>query len=254
MQPTKIDLSRKYNATKMPDFKGLKAFILPGAFYSSCVGLMAEAGFQKAKSYDEADVVVFIGGEDINPKMYGEAAHPTTYFTEVRDHVEQLHYNRCVADKKVMFGICRGAQFLHAMNGGKLWQNVNNHAGGDHFIYDIDADCYVEATSIHHQMLRMSDDVDVVAICGSQIATSFEDGAGTKVKVDPTNIEQFELEIEAGAYKDTQCFFVQGHPEIGSAEYRSWTMHRLFDFMMAWGADQTAGDEFDVLPRASIAI
>lgn len=237
---------RKYTTKGMPDFSGMRALVLPGAFYGSCVSLMAEAGFQRATSYEDADVVVFIGGEDINPALYNEEPHRTTYFSDVRDHLEKLHYGRCVEDKKVMFGICRGAQFLHAMNGGKLWQNVNNHASGDHYIYDIDADVSVEATSIHHQMLRMNETLDVVAICNEQIATSFEDGKGTRITVDRGNLELSELEIEAGAYADTQCFFVQGHPEIGSAEYRSWTMNRLYDYMMAWGAD-----EFSVLPTTS---
>ncbi len=249
MQTTK-NLRREYSTTRMPDFSGLKALVLPGAFYGSCVGLMAEAGFQKARDFEDADVVVFIGGEDINPSLYGEPTHRTTYFTEIRDHTEKMYFGKCLEQGKVMFGICRGAQFLHAMNGGKLWQNVNNHAGGDHAIYDIDNDVYVEATSIHHQMLRMSDSIDVVAICGEQIATSFEDGTGKVVTVNKDDVEQYELEIEAGAYKDSRCFFVQGHPEIGSAAYRSWTMHRLFDYMMAWGADQPA-DEFSVLPKAS---
>ena len=239
MQSTKY-VRREYNSTTMPDFSGFKALVLPGAFYGSCVGLMAEAGFQKAASYEDADLVVFIGGEDVNPSLYGEEKHPTTYFTEARDHVEKLMYGRCLLDRKPMFGICRGAQFLHVMNGGKLWQNVNNHAGNDHSIYDIDADAYLEVTSIHHQMLRMNDKLDVVAICGEQIATSFEDGKGKHVVVNKTNVEETELEIEAGAYPDSLCFFVQGHPEIGSAQYRSWTMNRLFDFVMAWGADHQA--------------
>ena len=249
MQPTDRFPRREYTSTTMPDFTGFKALVLPGAFYGACVSLMAEAGFQRAKDYDDAEVVVFIGGEDINPALYDEQPHRTTYFTDVRDHTEKEFYKKCIADGKVMFGICRGAQFLHAMNGGKLWQNVNNHTGGDHAIYDIDADCYVEATSIHHQMLRMSENIDVVAICGEQIATSFEDGTGKRVFVNKNDPEQHELEIEAGAYKDTQCFFVQGHPEIGSAQYRSWTMNRLYDYMMAWGADRPA-DEFSVLPKS----
>jgi len=238
--------SRAYTNTVMPDCSQMKAFVLPGAFYGSCVALMAEAGFQRATDVDEADVIVFIGGEDINPELYHEKKHPTTYFTESRDFAEQYYYQKALKARKPMFGICRGAQFLHAMNGGKLWQNVNNHGGNDHVIYDIEGDTYVEATSIHHQMLRFNNDMDLVAVCDKQIATSFESGDGEHLTVgkdDDGSYDGVELEIEAGAYNATQCFFVQGHPEIGTAEYRAWAMNRLYDYMMSWAVDFPAEED-----------
>ena len=240
--------SREYTNTEMPDCSQMKAFVLPGAFYGSCVALMAEAGFQRATDVDEADVIVFIGGEDINPELYHEKKHPTTYFTQSRDFSEAYFYQKALKARKPMFGICRGAQFLHAMNGGKLWQNVNNHGGNDHLIYDVDADVYVTATSIHHQMLKFSKDMQLVAVCDQQVATSFEDGEGKVVTVDQDESGSYdgcEIEIEAGAYNATQCFFVQGHPEIGSPQYRAWAMCRLYDFMMSWAADEPA-EESDV--------
>jgi gamma-glutamyl-gamma-aminobutyrate hydrolase PuuD len=232
----------------------MKAFVLPGAFYGSCVALMAEAGFQRATDVDEADVIVFIGGEDINPELYHEKKHPTTYFTESRDFAELYYYQKALKARKPMFGICRGAQFLHAMNGGKLWQNVNNHGGRNHVIYDIEGDTYVEATSIHHQMLRFNNDMDLVAVCDEQIATSFESGDGehlTVSKSDDGSYDGVELEIEAGAYNATQCFFVQGHPEIGNPEYRAWAMNRLYDYMMSWAVDCPADEDSDDAEQAA---
>src|SRR4051812_14278802 len=67
-----IDGSVPYTNTKMPDCTGFKAYVLPGAFYGSCVALMAEAGFQRAENIEAADVIVFIGGEDIDPDLYGQ--------------------------------------------------------------------------------------------------------------------------------------------------------------------------------------
>lgn len=250
-----------YTDTHMPDCQNMKAFVLPGAFYGSCVALMAEAGFSRANTVEDADVVVFIGGEDINPELYNEKPHRTTYFTEERDFTEQFYYRKALAARKPMFGICRGAQFLHAMNGGKLWQNVNNHGGRSHVIYDIDQDKYVEATSIHHQMLRFNDALELVAVCNEQVATSFE-AEGEFVTIDKDEDDDrysgIELEIEAGAYNATRCFFVQGHPEIGSPEYRSWSMNRLYDYMMSWaanesvdGSDEEYQDDPEVVSKAS---
>jgi gamma-glutamyl-gamma-aminobutyrate hydrolase PuuD len=231
------DLSgtKEWAMTRIPDFKGLKALILPGAFYGSVVGLMAEAGFIKATSLDEADVVVFAGGADVNPALYNEKAMACTSFHATRDQEEQRVYHAARRLGLPMFGICRGAQFLHVMNGGQLWQNVNNHAGPDHEIYDIDEDVTVVVTSYHHQMLIDHKDLNVIACCNKQIATRFEQASFTVDLKKEGPEAASELEIEAGSYPTTKCFFVQGHPEVGSREYRSWTMTKLWDFLSEWG-------------------
>ena len=216
----------------MPDFHGAKAHVLPGAFYGSIVSLMAEAGFTRALTIDEADVVVFAGGSDINPALYEHDALPETYFNDDRDTHEIWAYHKALNSNTPMFGICRGAQFLHAMNGGKLWQDVQGHAGNDHYIIDIVNNTRVLSTSIHHQMLRDKPDLVVVATAGSQISKVFR-GGDLSVSVERGG---HELEIEAGYYDKTRCFFVQGHPEIGSDEYRSWTMSWLADLCTKWDA------------------
>jgi gamma-glutamyl-gamma-aminobutyrate hydrolase PuuD len=221
-----------YTKTEMPDMGGLRAFVLPGAFYGACCALMAEAGCLKADSVDDADIVVFIGGEDINPEMYGETPLKGTYFTEDRDTYEKLMYSRATRQGKVLFGICRGAQFIHAENGGKLWQDVNNHAGPDHHIFDIEDDVTVMATSLHHQMLRDHPDLAIVAHSLRQVATKFECQRELVVtdRANHPHESLYEMEIEAGYYTKSKAFFVQGHPEIGSPEYRSWCMNKLWDF------------------------
>lgn len=225
--------TRVWGITRMPELPGkLSAFVLPGAFYGSVVGLMAEAGFSKADSIETADVVVFIGGADINPSLYDQKNIASYGINTVRDDLEISAYKTAQAAGKICFGICRGAQFLHAMNGGKLWQDVNNHGGRDHYIVDLDEDTKVLATSLHHQMLQQNDKIEVIAVTEERVATHFRDDS-TDVSLG-RNPESSLLEIEAGAYSDTKCFFVQGHPEVGSAEYRSWTMTKLNDLILDW--------------------
>ena len=120
------------------------------------------------------------------------------------------------------------------MNGGKLWQDVNNHGGRDHWIVDLDEDVRVKATSIHHQMLQECDSMELVAVTESQVATQFED-ADLLVDLESTGSNAPPImEVEAGAYTGTRCFFVQGHPEIGDITYRSWTMQKLLDYYLDW--------------------
>lgn len=228
----------QWTGTNLPNFGGAKAFVLNGAFYGSGVVLMAEAGFTKADTIEEADVVVFMGGVDVDPLLYGERALRFTQNpSHARDKYEAECFHYCVQNKKIMFGICRGAQFLHVMNGGKLWQHVNNHAGGDHLIYDLTENVTIMSTSMHHQMLKLNKDIDVVATTLTQVATNFISEKeevtvtkGTSVLGPVDSGPLVEMEIEAGIYWETRCFFVQGHPEVGEPRFRSWTMTKLREF------------------------
>jgi gamma-glutamyl-gamma-aminobutyrate hydrolase PuuD len=240
-----VSVESKFGGTKtwgikeIPQFpEGVKAMVLPGAFYGNVVSLMAEAGFSKTNDLSEADVVVFTGGGDISPTLYNEKPKVTHGVSPERDAFEVAMYDEAKKAGKVMFGICRGAQFLHAMNGGKLWQDVNNH-GRQHYIVDLDEDVRVMATSIHHQMLQEKEEMELVAVCESTVATRFID-ADLHVDLSSKDSSVDILEIEAGAYPLTKCFFVQGHPEVGSAEYRSWCMTKLLDYYREWA---------DLLPK-----
>lgn len=223
----------QYKDNDLPNFHGARAHVLPGAFYGSIVSLMAQSGCTKANTIEEADIVVFAGGADIDPQLYGQKALPCTYFNADRDTHEIWAYHKALNAGIPMFGICRGAQFLHAMNGGKLWQDVQHHAGNDHSIIDIVNDTKVVATSIHHQMLRDKSDLIIVATAATQVSKKF---VAADVSI---NIERggYELEIEAGYYDKTKCFFVQGHPEVGSPEYRSWSMNWLANLCTKWDAE-----------------
>jgi len=234
-------VEKEYSFTTMPDFAGKKALILGGAFFGSVVSLFAECGFSRAATVEDADVVVFNGGVDVDPELYGASAHPKTQSpNKQRDEYEKAVYDECVVQGKPMFGICRGAQFLHVMNGGELWQDVDGHAGLDHFIYDCEDDVFVKATSYHHQMLCLNQNINVLAVCKDQISHRFESDTFKLTLASPGDVE---IEIEAGYYKDTKCLFVQGHPEVGSKEYRSWSMSKLYDFMEGSMFDEEPGKE-----------
>lgn len=223
--------TKDYTNESLPDLKGRKAFILPGAYFRDVVVLFAQAGAEKAPTVEEADFVVFTGGEDVDPILYGQRALSETYFNPSRDSTEQAVYHLARSLHKPMFGICRGAQFLHVMNGGTLWQHVENHGGKPHYIVDIESDERVLASSVHHQMVQLNNHMDLIAVCEEQVSKVFkEDG----MEVHITENSDAELEIEAAFYQDTQCFFVQGHPEVGPAPYASWCMNKFFDLLVEW--------------------
>ena len=113
-------------------------------------------GYTFVDSADKADIIQFTGGEDVDPSIYGHPKHPRTYSNLKRDIREQEVWKKA-RKEQIKVGICRGAQFLCVMNGGKLWQDVSNHAiGGTHpvlYFGERGVPRYVECTSTPHAPL-----------------------------------------------------------------------------------------------------
>lgn len=62
----------------------------------------------RVQDMSEADVVIFTGGEDINPSLYNQPVGKRTYYNENRDYYEVADFKRAVKLGKVCIGICRG--------------------------------------------------------------------------------------------------------------------------------------------------
>ena len=108
--------------------------------------------FTLVEDIKNADIVIFTGGEDVDPALYGEKKHFTTYSNIDRDMYEKKIFEE-VEPNQLVVAICRGSQFVCVMNGGKLIQDCNEHAMfGTHSIIDNETDVIYEITSTHHQM------------------------------------------------------------------------------------------------------
>lgn len=154
-------------------------------------------------------LVVFTGGADVHPAMYGEAKNPRTISTPDRDYKEQALFDRINKRKIPMVGICRGAQFLTVMNGGSLIQHVTNHTiTGTHRICTVDGE-QIEVTSTHHQMMNPSGLYNVLA--WAEGLSSRYEGGDSGVKMRQTR--QGVKEPEVVYYDITKSLAVQFHPE-----------------------------------------
>lgn len=60
---------------------------------------------------EEADIVIFTGGEDVDPSLYGCEAHPTTYSNLKRDLYEKEIFEQ-VKPNQLCIGICRGLRIV----------------------------------------------------------------------------------------------------------------------------------------------
>lgn len=171
--------------------------------------LFTEAlGMALVASYKEADLVVFTGGEDVTPALYGAAAHPATYNSVQRDEEEAVVFEYCRSHGIPMVGICRGGQFLNVMSGGEMYQHVNKHAiHGTHIAVDVDSGETIPVSSTHHQMMKPSEYAQVVAI--ATLGGWREWYEGEVFKRDESNTD-----YEVLFYPDTKSLCFQPHPEF----------------------------------------
>lgn len=109
------------------------------------------------------DLIIFSGGADINPNLYGQA-NTHSYINPSRDKIEVEIFIRSRAAGIPLFGICRGHQFLNVMKGGELIQDLRTYKKdheGYHSLEIIEPDSlvgevYTEVNSLHHQGVTKS--------------------------------------------------------------------------------------------------
>ena len=83
-----------------------------------------------ATALDGVDGLLLTGGDDVDPTLYGEAAHPTYDVSEPgRDAFEIALIRRALAADLPVLAICRGLQVLNVALGGTLIQDIPSEPG-----------------------------------------------------------------------------------------------------------------------------
>jgi putative glutamine amidotransferase len=76
------------------------------------------------------DGLLFLGGPDVDPGLYGSAAHPTIVGTDAADDEFEIALARAALDDDVpMLAICRGIQVLNVALGGTLVADLHDVEG-----------------------------------------------------------------------------------------------------------------------------
>jgi putative glutamine amidotransferase len=73
---------------------------------------------------DALDGVVFTGGADVAPGLYGEEAHARTYTRPARDTSEMMLLRGALERNLPVLAICRGMQLMSVAYGGRLYQHL----------------------------------------------------------------------------------------------------------------------------------
>lgn len=172
-------------------------------------------GTGPAATIEQADLVVFTGGADINPALYARPRHPKTYFNESRDAFEVQCYMQAMRHDKPIIGICRGAQLICALNDGLLIQHQDDPFPW-HDITTIDGKT-LPMTSLHHQAcypwFMDKDDYEVLA---------WTEGNCTRHELMPNaTLDALfpeepcrNREVEIIRFPKTRSLGIQGHPEM----------------------------------------
>lgn len=120
------------------------------------------------ETLDALDALVFTGGSDLDPELYGEEAHAETRgIVRMRDDAELALLRAALERDMPVLGICRGIQVLNVGMGGDLEQHLEGHRHdppGEFLSHDVAIDrgtrlarMLGDRTSVmshHHQGLK----------------------------------------------------------------------------------------------------
>ena len=196
------------------------------------VNMFLKRGWEVTTIIEEADLVQFTGGEDVTPALYGESPHRTTGNNPRRDEYEKQVYDYCIQMGTPMTGICRGGQFLNVMNGGKMWQDVDNHGR----YHDADVPGYVGkvyVSSTHHQMMIPNPSAEHIVLMTASQSTKKESMGPSYVVTNYVRKDVNGDDVESIYYPETRSLCYQPHPEFASNGCQDVYFHFINNYLMA---------------------
>lgn len=174
---------------------------------------------ERAKTFEEADVVVLPGGGDWNPALYGHKPIGRGYYSDSTDKEQMDLINKAIDAGKLVFGICRGLQGVTIRNGGFLIQDVSHPS--THMVRTIEGDKY-SMNSCHHQLCfpyELPKEKYEVLSWTKELSPYYEVDRQELVFPKEALDEDGDFkEPEMIWYPETRCLGVQGHPEWGPSK------------------------------------
>lgn len=178
--------------------------------------LFLNRGYKVENVYNESeppDMVVFTGGADICPFLYGErpikVQGTETTFDANRDMREISLFKR-LPYNTAKIGICRGAQLLNVLSGGSMWQHVDNHTSNHTIEIEFGSNNtkLVNVSSTHHQMMKAGTEGAVIGWATSHSKNKWDGRQHFQSKDDT-------IDPEIVYYWSTHSLCFQPHPEYG---------------------------------------
>jgi gamma-glutamyl-gamma-aminobutyrate hydrolase PuuD len=193
------------------------------------------------------DAVFFTGGEDVDPDLYDDKSPlGLCHISRERDRKEVAIWTHTRRNKIKMIGICRGAQFINVMSGGKLMHHINGHTMSNHFFTSnkVGFKGPIMINSMHHQMIIPPNDGYIIGWCPTKLSTEY-------IGYNDEKTYWPGPEVEAVYIPRTKCIGVQYHPEImdesseGFRFFRNMVRDFLImeepEFIMAYTGNKKCG-------------
>lgn len=169
-------------------------------------------------SIEEADLVLFTGGEDISTALYRQAKGKFTDDPNiVRDSIEINAAEEAMKLKKPIFGTCRGAQLGCALSGGLLVQHMNHPYNHNLRLYD---GTIIQTNSLHHQLqnpYNLHPSKYIVAGHSKGLSNIYLNGEDSNIILRSSTYkeeEYYTIEPELVYYRENNWLGIQGHPEM----------------------------------------
>jgi len=122
--------------------------------------LLVPPGAGTAETLDALDGLVFTGGSDLDPELYGEQPHAETVgIVRERDDFELALMREALGRDMPVLAICRGSQVLNVALGGDLEQHVPDRVG----------------TNVHKETPGVFAEHDVEVLADTQLASILGD-------------------------------------------------------------------------------
>lgn len=187
-----------------------KVWVLPGDSRTAAIEMFQNRGFEPGSWPETADLICFLGGTDVDPKVYGAVREHMTQPPDIqRDRFELTVFNKFPNVPKV--GICRGGQLLNVLNGGKMIQHLGQTVSGVVSIrcYQNDSPTTNKEVLVdHHQGMGE----------GSDFEFPFAMSVNTIGYHHPAYVV---------TYPKTKSLCYQGHPEWGDTQTEKYFFELL---------------------------
>ena len=148
----------------------MEAALIPAAYVRAVERaggspLLVPPGADIDTTLDAVDGLIFSGGSDLDPSLYGAEAHAETLgVIRERDEFE-LALMRAALERDVpMLAICRGSQVLNVVHGGDIEQHVPDRVGSE----------------VHREVPGVFSVHDVAVAPGSRLASILGDNHDVK--------------------------------------------------------------------------
>ena len=194
-----------------------KIYVVGGRGYWSYANWLEPLGIIPTDEYKSCDMVLFAGGEDVSPEIYSnKIPHRSVSSNINRDEREQIIYNKALADKKPMLGICRGSQYLCVMANNLDEHSLVQHQSQPGFNHPMKCaeGGEITVTSTHHQSQwpfnLPENDYELLGWTENGCSQRWFNEEG-KVKEVYPNLGH--IEVEEVYYKKINALGLQHHPE-----------------------------------------